>query len=410
MTLPRQSPKQSERNRRDWGKHESFRAGQNGERTAHSRLLYAFSYGVLLERERIRQNSVPTHRLWGAVELGAMGWAVDLSPEPVGWWKRLGALGWRAWQTVWLLGEEERAAAIVAVHEISALFLLLVRALGWEGAPVVVLDLALLHPKNCTGYRCWIWRWLLQKADRVVSLVSANCAELTRIFGVEPGRTAFLPMSIDCKFSGRAVAGLEKNFVLAVGTNDGKDFETLLEALPLGTRLVVVTDPYNAEKVKSHPCFGSGVDVLEAVPASELRELYREAAVVVVPLADTPHGSGHTVLLETMAMGKVVVVSRVRCMRDYIGEDGAVLSVPAGNAAALRAVLEEVLSHPERFCELRERAAALVRSTFDIARFSQGLDRIIRELSAEKECRASANKGGAGQQKKEGAKRYASVS
>jgi glycosyltransferase involved in cell wall biosynthesis len=375
-----------------------------------TRLLYAFSYGVPFELERIRQGSVPTHRLWGAVELDAMGYTVDLSPGPVGWWKRLGASGWRAWQTRWLLGEEGRAAAIVAVHEISALLLLFVRALGWGSAPVVVLDLALLHPKNCTGYRRWIWRWLLPQAGRVVSLVSANRAELTRIFGVQPARTVFLPMSIDSRFLGKAAAALEKNFVLAVGTNDGKDFETLLEALPLGTRLVVVTDSYNAGKVKSHWCFGAQVEVLEAVPAKELRELYREAAVVVVPLSDTPHGSGHTVLLETMAMGKVVVVSRARCMRDYISDDRAVLSVPVGNAAALREVLEEVLSYPERFCEMRERAAAQVRSTFEITRFAQGLDRILRELTEENACRAPGDHGFAGKQEKEGGKSYASVS
>lgn len=380
------------------------------EKSERSRLLYAFSYGVLSEFEGIRKGDVPTHRLWGAVELGAMGWAVDLSPDPVGWWKRLGPSGWRAWQTLWLLGEEGRAAAIIAVHEVSAWLLLLVRTLGWGGAPVVVLDLALLHPKNCNGYRRWIWRWLLRKADLVVSLVSANRVELTRIFGVDSRRTAFLPMSIDPKFSGRAASGLEKNFVLAVGTNDGKDFETLLEALPIGTRLVVVTDPYNAGKVRRHPCFGGQVEVLEAVPARALRELYRAAAVVVVPLADTPHGSGHTVLLETMAMGKVVVVSRARCMRDYISDDRAVLSVPVGNAEALREVLEEVLRYPERFCELRERAAAEVRSTFDIARFGAGLDRIIRELTAETACLAPTNQGGSGKQEKEGGKSYASVS
>jgi glycosyltransferase involved in cell wall biosynthesis len=380
------------------------------ESIVQPRLLYAFSYGVLFELERIMQGVVPTHRLWGAVELGAMGWEVDFSPDPVGWWNRLGTFGWRVWQTLWLLGEERRAVAIVAVHEISVLFLLFARAMGWNGAPIVVLDLALLHPKNSTGYRRWIWRWLLRKAHRVISLVSANRAEVTRIFGVHPGRTAFLPMSIDSKFSGRASARLEQRFVLAVGTNDGKDFETLLEALPLWTRLVVVTDSYNAEKVKRHPCYGAQVEVLEAVPTKDLRELYRAAAVVVVPLSDTPHGSGHTVLLETMAMGKVVVVSMARCMRDYIGDDGAVLSVPVGNAAALRAVLEDVLQYPERFCELRERAAAQVRSTFDIARFGEGLDRIIRELTAENVCRAPGRQGVADKQEKEGRQSYASVS
>lgn len=375
-----------------------------------SGLLFAFSYGVTFELEGVRRGGVPTHRLWGAVELGRLGWKIGLSPEAPRWWRRMGAAGWRVWQSIWLLGQERRAAAIIAVQEISALVPLIARVLGWRGIPLVVLDLGLLHPKNCSGYRHWIWRWLLRKADRVVSLVDGNRAELTRIFGVPPSHTAFLPMAVDPDFLGRAVPESEESFVLAVGTNDGKDFETLLEALPLGVRLVVVTDSYNAGKIRAHRCFGGLIEIREAVAATDLRDLYRRAALVVVPLADTPHGSGHTVLLETMAMGKIVLVSRARCMRDYIGDGNAVVSVPVGDAVALRRALEEGLNHPQRFHEMRERAADLVRSHFNIKHFGRGLDQIVGELTAGRNGCEVKEIGLTGTEKKEGGKGYASVS
>jgi glycosyltransferase involved in cell wall biosynthesis len=353
---------------------------------------------------------VPTHRLWGFVELITLGWWVELSPEPPGWWKPFGTMGWRVWQTLWLLKMEKGATAIVAVHEIAALLLLLVRALGRNGPPLLLLNLGLLHPKNSSGLRLWVWRWLLRKADGVVSLVEGNGGELARLFGVEPIRNRFLPMAVDPEFLGRASAGMEEDFVLAVGTNDGKDFETLLEALPLGVRLVVVTDAYNAGKVRRHACFGGSVELMEAVSAERLRELYRRSAVVVIPLADTPHGSGHTVLLETMSMGKIVVVSASRSMRDYIKPAGAVLSVPVGDAVALRVALKDALQHPERFAAMREQAAEQVRSQFDIRRFGEGLDRIITELVAKRSGVAAVAAGAGDTKKKEGEKSYASVS
>ncbi len=380
------------------------------ERAAMSRLLYAFSYGAAFELERVKYAKVPTHRLWGFVELIGLGWWVELSPRLPGCWKQLGATGWRVWQTLWLIKEEKSAVAIVAVHEISALLLLAIRALGWRRTPLVLLNLGLLHPKNCTGYRLWIWRWLLPRADRVVSMVEANGAELTRVFGVEAKRTVFLPMAVDSDFLGRACAEAEEDFVLAVGTNDGKDFETLLEALPLGRRLVVVTDPYNAQKVRRHWCFGGSVEVLEAVSAESLRELYRKAAAIVIPLADTPHGSGHTVLLETMAMGKIVIVTASRSMRDYINPGGTVLSVPVGSVSALRGALEEALQQSERFREMRERAAAQVRSKFDVRHFGAGLDRIIKELVARESIGTSEAAGAEDTNNKEGEKSYAFVS
>jgi glycosyltransferase involved in cell wall biosynthesis len=379
-------------------------------RSGVSRLLYAFSHGSGFELQRVREGNAPTHRLWGFIELEALGWQVELSPESPGWWKMFGTTGWRGWQTLWLLRRGKGAAGIVAVHEISALFLLLLRALGWRGAPVLVLNLGLLHQKNCSGYRCWIWRRLLSQADAVVSLVQSNGAELTRLFGVDPSRTKFLPMAVEPGFLGTADAHTEKNFVLAVGTNDGKDFETLLEALPLGVRLIVVTDSFNARKVRNHPCFGGLIEVMEAVPAKVLRELYREAAVVVIPLADTTHGSGHTVLLETMAMGKVVIVSCARCMRNYVREGRTALSVPVGDARAMRAAIEETLLHPERFTKMRERAAAQVRSTFEIREFARGLDGILKELAARRSTGEGGDAGAGGIKKKEGENSYASVS
>jgi glycosyltransferase involved in cell wall biosynthesis len=379
-------------------------------RSGLTRLLFAFSYGAAFELQRVRQSTVPSHRLWGFVELISHGWSGELSPGLPGWWKPFRAMGWRVWQTIWLLKREKGAAAIVSVHEISALFLLVTRALGWGGAPLVLLNLGLLHPKNSSGYRLWIWRCLLRKAARIVSLVEANGAELTRLFGVDASCTRFLPMAVDSDFLGRARAEMEEDFVLAVGTNDGKDFATLLEALPLGVRLAVVTDSYNARKVRRHPCFGAAVEVFEAVSAESLRELYRKAAVVVIPLADTPHGSGHTVLLETMSMGKIVVVSASRAMRDYIEPGSTVLAVPVGDATALRAALKEVLQHPERFTEMREHAAAQVRSKFDIRCFGEGLDRIIKEILVRRSCGAGEVVGAADTNKKEGDKNYASVS
>ena len=385
-------------------------SASNGRSLKRGRLLYAFTYDVGFELERIRSQVVPTHRLWGWVEMLRMGWPAELSPRMPDWWIPKGAMGWRLWQTFWVLRREKGADAIIAVHEISAFFLLFARSLGWKGVPVVVMDLGLLHPKNCAGYRLWIWRLLLRKADRVVSLVKANGRELHKWFGVDPERTVFIPMSVDALFLGRAKASEEEGFILAVGSNDGKDFETLLEALPLGVRLVVVTDSYNARKVRSHPCFGNLVEVREAVAAVELRELYKGASVVVVPLSDTPHGSGHTVLLETMAMGKIVVVSNVRCMRDYIPCGNAVMSVPAGDAKALRVALEDGLKYPERFQDMRERAASLVRSRFEIGRFGRCIERVVTDLLAGRSSRAVGDFEMTGTEEREGKKDYASVS
>jgi hypothetical protein len=111
-----------------------------------------------------------------------------------------------------------------------------------------------------------------------------------------------------------------------------------------------------------------------------------------------------------MAMGKIVIVTASRSMRDYINPGGTVLSVPVGSVSALRAALEEALQQSERFREMRERAAAQVRSKFDVRHFGAGLDRIIKELVARESIGTSEAAGAEDTNNKEGEKSYAFVS
>jgi len=141
----------------------------------------------------------------------------------------------------------------------------------------------------------------------------------------------------------------------------------------LGESLVIVTDGFNAAKIRAHRCFGAGIQVREAVPAVELRELYRQAKLVVIPLADTAHGSGHTVLMENMALGKILIVSASRSMRGYLEDGVNAISVPVGDPGALRKALQSVLAHPERFKAMRERAAFDARERFKAEDFARQL-------------------------------------
>ena len=337
-------------------------------------VLFVYALPIRHEFQRYAEGTVPSHRLWGAAEMQQRGWRVKYCPDPAPRWARFGGLGWRLWQSAWAVRRSVGACGVVAVHEVSAMFLLLARRVGVLRCPVLVLNMAMLHSRNLSGCRLLLWRWLLGGADAVASLVRSQNSGVARHFGVSWERLVHLPMGVDAAFGGRADAGAEERFCLAVGTNDGKDFETLVEAMPLGEKLVVVTDSFNAAKVERHRSFGSGIEVRMGVPAVELRELYLRAAVVIIPLADTRHGSGHTVLLETMALGKIVIVSESVHMRDYINNGVNALCVPVGDSVAMRRALLEALNYPERFAGMRERAASDARRHFGMGRFAAQLE------------------------------------
>jgi len=315
------------------------------------------------------------------VELGSLGFEVELSSRLPKVFTPYGLQVWRLWQTFWILKNASENDCIVAVNEVSALFFLLARRLRVASPKIIILNLALLHPKNYIGLRNAVWRVLLKGVDRIVSLVESQSPSIETHFGVAPDRLAFLPMLVDCGYFQKAHLCQEERFILAVGTNDGKDFETLLEALPLGERLVVITDSFNADKIRAHRSFGKGVEIYQNVPALELMSWYRRARVVVIPLADTPHGSGHTVFLENMALGKIIVVSESRSMRGYVKSGINCIGVPVADAKVLRGVLERILDSPKEYDMLRVNAARDARECFEAMRFGSGIRDIAESHS-----------------------------
>src|SRR6185437_3073359 len=259
---------------------------------------------------------------------------------------------------------------IVATHEAAALPALVLKWMRLVRAPLVILNVALLHPKNRSGARSWLWRCLLPQSDAIVCYAAGQVDCLADEFRLEPDRMFFMPLGVDTDFfspANRQNDGTQDSpiasttdFCLSVGTNEGKDYLTLLNALPPRRRVMVVTDGYNAQVIRCHldrMPQRLDVQVLQDVPIDVLRELYRHAKVIIIPLNDSYFSSGQTVLLENMAMGNVVIVTNTMATRNYVTPDVTVLAVRAGDVNQLRDRIESVFTHPEQYASLGENAA-----------------------------------------------------
>jgi glycosyltransferase involved in cell wall biosynthesis len=106
---------------------------------------------------------------------------------------------------------------------------------------------------------------------------------------------------------------------------------------------------------------------MDSFTPAELRTLYGHARFVVVPLADVDYDAGVNVIVEAMAMGKAVIVTRTRGQVDLVrnGEQG--IYVPPGDPAALRAAITFLADHPEEAARMGRAGRALVeqRHTLD---------------------------------------------
>jgi glycosyltransferase involved in cell wall biosynthesis len=161
-----------------------------------------------------------------------------------------------------------------------------------------------------------------------------------------------------------------------------RDYPTLLEAvrdLDVDVRLAAAS-PWSKRKNETENRELPTNVSARGYGYGELRELYATSQFVVVPLYDTDFQAGVTTMLEAMAMGKAVIVSRTRGQRDVIQDGVNGIYVPPGDAAALRRAITDLLAAPERAAQLGANARRTIESHMSLDLWVNRIADVVRQF------------------------------
>ena len=343
-------------------------------------ILFLYVVDWSQEIANYKRGLVPSHRLFGFSELTELGHnSVVCPPRP--FFRRLLSkpLFWRIYQAFYAMFHQKSVDAIFAVNEASSLPVLVLKRLGLLRTPVIVFNTGLMNPRNLSGLRKMMWSWLLPAAEAVVSQTHMEKNSVWREFALREERQFLIYMLVDLKFFQPEADVKPADYCLSVGTTQGKDYGTLLAALPRTEKLVIVTDAYNAAIIASKIEPGMNVEVMQGVPIAKLKTMYQEAKVIINPLFDTAYGTGHTVVLENMVLGKPVIVTSVPGITDYFEDGVTAIGVRERDPDALREKIQAYLKHPEDFAEIGVNAKQWVRR-FSCEEFTRKLLSIAEQL------------------------------
>jgi glycosyltransferase involved in cell wall biosynthesis len=106
----------------------------------------------------------------------------------------------------------------------------------------------------------------------------------------------------------------------------------------------------------------------------ELRELYGRSAIAVVPILQNHYQTGIATILEMMAMGKCIVVTRTFGQTDTIVDGVTGVYVPPGDPAAMRQAIERLLANPEEAARIGQAARKFMED-------SAGLDVFVQRIA-----------------------------
>ena len=200
----------------------------------------------------------------------------------------------------------------------------------------------------------------LRRTNSIVVVSRRQEDYLRREARLPEERVRFVFDKVDHLFFAPRGEGGEGDFVLSVGAA-GRDYETLVEALRrLGVRGVLVPSSLWFTGVKTNE-LPPNVTVRRNIPFTELRTLYEQAALVVVPLqSGTEYAAGVNAVLEAMAMRKPLIVTDTPGLGGYLDDGVTMRTVPGGNVDRLAAAIDGLLTDADEGRRLGANARAVV--------------------------------------------------
>lgn len=198
--------------------------------------------------------------------------------------------------------------------------------------------------------------------DLAFFLSPADRGNAIERYGFDPARSSVFPFGVDTDFwTPSTVVQPERAEVFAIGQDLNRDFESLIAA-PFTVRTRIVTRlQLDVPPDKGHiTLVRGGFDGGELTDV-QLREAYRSALCVVVPIKDVMQPSGQSVTLQAMSCGTPVILTRTRGLWDPEGmiDGGNCLLVPPSNPGAIAAAIQMLQKDPD----LRNAIARSARQT-----------------------------------------------
>ena len=227
-------------------------------------------------------------------------------------------------------------------------------------------------------------RRALQRLDHVAFFGPADREFGISHYGLSRDKTSIIRFGIDTEFW-MPTDGPPENFLFSIGQDPNRDFDTLISAevdvpIRLHTTLPVIVPPNRANGLIT-----SGSYHHSTLTDEELRDLYRRALAVVVPLKDVYQPTGYSVTLQAMACAKPVLLSRIRGLwaPELLNDGENCLLVEPGNPDALGRAIKRLTSDSELCRRLGKAARETVERHFSLTQSTASTEALVRRgLSA----------------------------
>jgi hypothetical protein len=211
---------------------------------------------------------------------------------------------------------------------------------------------------------------------------------------VDEARLELLLQPVDHIFWRQGPEPVEREEMICAVGSEARDYPTLIEAvrgLPIRLEvavgsMVMAPGDHGSGRIAptmrgpQHGGLPSNVRVRQHLTPVDLRELYRRARFVVIPLrGGVEFDAGVTAITEALAMARGVVVSQTPGQVDVVHHEHEGLLVPPGDVAAMRRAILRLLEREDEATRYGEAGRALVEERHTLDRYVRHFVELVAE-------------------------------
>lgn len=339
------------------------------------------------------ETQCPKHHLWGITHLHKYGIDVEVLPykkykffKKLGYQLRLGDLD----QQLRALFSQSQYDLIYSGCQTSTIILALLHCLGLFRKPIFV---KLERPFRVNFLSKIFVKLFARGHARLLCLSSRVKNQLRDEFGIPDAKLALLDWGADCSDYEIKDSESQPEFMLSAG-GTSRDYDTLVKAFteinyPLRIYCTGSSAPTISEIPSHIVCRYNDKTEKNALSFQDLLAEYEKSYAVPIPLtiptnrADTTTLIGLTSLLEAMALGKAVIMTKHRQVNIDVEKEGIGLWVEPGDVKGWQNAISYLLDHPQETKEMGKRARELCEKKYNLEVFSSQLAEEIKGVLAQ---------------------------
>lgn len=297
--------------------------------------------------------------LWGMEEFIKAGFTVahNLGGEdsPLDHWlnrklnrflKRFGGAGGDWMSVIRNLKEINRSAVVFSTVDNVGIPLAVLKWLGVVKPPVIYTSIGLLEKMDAirSGALKRLYVKVFQKIERVISYSLIEAELLEQRVELPKAVSRFVPLGIMDQYF-RPVSRNIQWDIISIGSDSRRDFPLLLkyaENHPEKSVLFVASNNHDYLKAVELP----NVEILFNIPLPDMKACIEASKLVVLPVRPNSYTGATTTLLQSMCLGKCIIVSAVEPIkRGYQLEHGTnCLMVEPGDYAGLESAIDSAMA------------------------------------------------------------------